>query len=126
MAGITMEFVGFEKIAAAFGEAKNLIQSEVIPYALRYAINLAQQEAKQVCPVRTGFLRDSIHIESTGPTQVSLVASAPYASFVEYGTSRMVGRHFMASGFQVAQPAFIQAITTGLGQIFGFTGRHFA
>lgn len=121
-----MQFVGFDKIAAAFGEAKALVQSQVIPYALQYAINIAQQEAKQVCPVRTGFLRSSIHIESTGPTEVHLVASAPYASFVEYGTSRMVGRHYMASGFQIAQPAFTQAIATGLGQVFGFTGRHFA
>lgn len=123
---VTIEFVGFDKIAASLGEAKNLVMTEVIPYALQYAINIAQQEAKQVCPVRTGFLRDSIHIENTGPTEVKLVASAPYAGYVEFGTSRMTGRHFMQSGFMTAYPAFQQAVSMRISEMFGFTGRHFA
>jgi len=54
------------------------------------AQGLIVQEAQSICPVRTGALRDSIKPEEpddSGKTVVgAVVASAPYAGYVEYGT----------------------------------------
>ena len=56
------------------------------------AQGLIVQEAQALCPVRTGALRDSIAAsepDDTGRTVVgTIVASAPYAGYVEYGTGR--------------------------------------
>ena len=49
--------------------------------------------AQSMAPVRTGFLRDSIHYEVDGLTLV-FEAAAPYAKFVEYG-------HAARSGWKV-------------------------
>ncbi len=57
---------------------------------VKAAQGLIVQEAKDLCPVDTGFLRDSIAAsepDETGKTVVgAVVASAPYSSFVEFGT----------------------------------------
>jgi HK97 gp10 family phage protein len=50
---------------------------------------IALAEAQALCPVDTGFLRDSGHSEvvSDGKTAIATVEfDAPYASYVEYGT----------------------------------------
>jgi HK97 gp10 family phage protein len=52
---------------------------------------LAADEA----PVRTGALRESIHVEPVTATKVRVVASAPYAGFVHDGTSRQKANPFM-------------------------------
>lgn len=50
-------------------------------------IKNACDEAKQIVPVRTGFLRSTIHWVKMALASYSLRASALYAQFVEYGTS---------------------------------------
>ena len=39
--------------------------------------------AKELAPVRTGRLRDSIKADKTNLAQIKVVASAPYAGYVE-------------------------------------------
>ncbi len=59
---------------------------------VKAAQGLIVQEAKDLCPVDTGFLRDSITAgepDETGKSVVgTVVASAPYAGYVEYGTGQ--------------------------------------
>jgi HK97 gp10 family phage protein len=61
--------------------------------------------ARQFCPVRTGFLRSSIELDQpTGAKWVfSLWARAPYAAFVEWGTTRTPPRLFMTHAVQLHQ-----------------------
>lgn len=69
------------------------VESKVTP-GIRAGIGqwqrLIRDEAKLLVPVDTGELRDSIEVqevEDTGKTvRGAVVASAPHASFVEYGT----------------------------------------
>ena len=61
--------------------------------------------ARQLCPVRTGFLRDSIFVEQDGQLRFLVGASAPYASFVEQGTIFMEPQPFI-------RPAMVLARTT--------------
>jgi HK97 gp10 family phage protein len=52
--------------------------------------------ARQLCPVDTGFLRRSIHVEPDSPAlRISVIASAPYAAYVEYGTPHSPAQPFM-------------------------------
>lgn len=53
-------------------------------------------EARANAPVKTGRLRASIGSEDT-PTGAIISAKAPYAGFVEWGTSRMTGRGYMSA-----------------------------
>jgi len=49
-----------------------------------------EADSKRLCPVDTGFLRNSINLNKINDLHYELIASAPYASFVEYGTSAHV------------------------------------
>lgn len=51
-------------------------------------------DARRLCPVDTGRLRDSIDYDVTGDT-VRISASAPYARFVEEGTSTQKAQPFL-------------------------------
>lgn len=69
--------------------------------ALFQASTKVVQTAKQLVPVRTGNLRDSIGLAPgteggrTGTALVSVVATAPYAGYVEFGTVHMAPRPYM-------------------------------
>jgi hypothetical protein len=45
--------------------------------------------ATSLCPVDTGYLLSSINAEIVGTNAIHVEATAPYAQYVEYGTSRM-------------------------------------
>ena len=67
-------------------------------------------QAKQTVPVRTGFLRDSIHhdflagglVSETGP-------DALYGDYVERGTSRMAPQPYMSPSLDAITPMFYAA-----------------
>jgi len=62
------------------------------------------QYAKNNAPVDTGFLRDSIELEQDDEG-VTVYTDAPYAEYLEYGTSEMHPQPFMF-------PALIEPIRT--------------
>lgn len=77
--------------------------------------------ARQRAPVRTGELRDSIHKEGGG-SAATVVASAPYAKYVEYGTSRMSARPFFWPVLEAERPIYLavwREILAGTGQRAG-------
>lgn len=57
------------------------------------ALNI-QREAKHIAPIRTGNLRNSIQAEIE-KEKAYVKAYAPYAHYVEYGTSKMRARPYM-------------------------------
>ena len=75
------------------GDLGRFIEAKLKPgiaASVAEAQGLIVEEAQRLCPVRTGALRDSIHAEDTqetGKTVVgNVVADAPYAAYVEFGT----------------------------------------
>jgi len=87
---------------------------------------LAEAEAKRACPVRTGRLKNSIHAVlpdsfdssypytddqgraydgalemGTKPTEAIVGTNVEYAFWVEAGTSRMQGRHYLRHALEV-------------------------
>lgn len=74
-------------------EHKAELQSKVV-------MNILLKTAKRLTPVRTGFLRASWKLVKHKRLHWSLVNNAPYAGYVEHGTSRFKGRHMLKRALQ--------------------------
>ncbi len=62
--------------------------------AFKAAAEAVADEAKNMCPVDTGMLRDSIEVSSEG-MNASINAGADYAAFVEFGTCKAAAQPFL-------------------------------
>jgi HK97 gp10 family phage protein len=74
------------------------------------------QTANRLVPVRTGFLKSSIVLEETGRWMFRLVARAPYASYVEWGTSRMAARLFMTQAVEFHKPEMWEQVENAVAE----------
>lgn len=73
-----------------------------------------KRDAQILAPVDTGFLRSSISVRTTrrvNDSTAEVTASANYAAFVEFGTSRMSPQPFMIPAFERNKQPFIDALT---------------
>jgi HK97 gp10 family phage protein len=94
------------------------------------AVRMAER-AKEIVPVRTGHLLESINAvfgediedpdSDASPRAfepVQVVADTPYASFVEFGTSKMLPQPFLGPAAEELEPEFLSGvdrILEGLG-----------
>lgn len=76
--------------------------------ALGIMIVNAGSIARQLCPVRTGFLRDSIFALSTGLLEWALGASAWYAEYVEFGTLFTAAQPFILPAIEAVKGMFAE------------------
>lgn len=67
------------------------------------------RNAQAIVPVDTGYLKNSITFDMTGPAEAEVGPSANYAAFVEFGTSRMGPRPYMGPAFDRNVPLLIAA-----------------
>lgn len=89
-----MEGVGAEAVSASAGRCAAL--------------------AREFVPVDTGALQASIHTVSGGKYAASVVASAPYAAMVEYGTSKMAAQPYMLPAAHTAAETFFANARAGV------------
>ena len=79
-----------------------------MPEATKAAAELMRDRAKELAPVGTGALRNSIKSEEEERTAKSVAyvvfAGKFYAPFLEFGTSKMAARPFMRPAFDAVQP----------------------
>mgnify|MGYP005813244235 CR=1 FL=1 len=84
-----------------------------------------EQKAKEVCPVDTGALRNSISLfsgqfesisGSTGflsgfsePAYIEVGPTMDYSIYVEYGTYKMAAQPYMRPAADLVRPQFIEA-----------------
>ncbi len=82
--------------------------SEIDKRALNKAVNEGLADAKSNTPVVTGFMRRSWAATPTVKTnngvEKSLINTAEYASFVNYGHRQEVGRYVPAIGKRLVRP----------------------
>lgn len=97
-------FQGFESFMAKMDRLARINVS----VATREGAEIVKDEAQAIAPVDTGELRDSIHVEEDGDN-ASVVADAPHAVFVEYGTYKMSAQPFMAPAAHNTKGAVAQA-----------------
>ena len=73
--------------------------------------------AQDLCPVDTGFLRDSGHL-SPESDDVAIIFDAPYASYVEFGTYKMEAQPFLRPALDEAQDEALSAIVDSVTSHF--------
>ena len=67
-------------------QLKETVSEEKIAKVLELGAVIIQAEAKRYCPVRYGMLMKSITHHKVNNLTQEIVAGAPYADYVEYGT----------------------------------------
>lgn len=74
------------------------LRAGVLPACSRYLHKCGQnvlEDAKNKCPVRTGALRDSLHISEETPTKVVIADGVEYGVYVTLGTRYQEANPFM-------------------------------
>jgi HK97 gp10 family phage protein len=75
--------------------------------------------AKQIVPVRTGFLRSTIyHQVDPGDLTLEIGATADYALYVEMGTRRMAAEPYIRPAWDAHQDQLYQALVLGIMSAF--------
>lgn len=93
--------------------------------AMKRGLETVRSKTVPLVPVKTGRLKGSLQGFNAGisggsqvgggdaiykieTTKIAIIGyigtNVPYAKFVEYGTSRMSGKHYLTSGFEIAKP----------------------
>ena len=93
---ITIQVEGNEQVQAFFAKAPEAIKRAATKATAEFAKRV-KAEAQAFCPFRTGFLRGSIFYRTLSPMMYLVGAKAFYAGYVEWGTSRFVGRHYLSN-----------------------------
>jgi HK97 gp10 family phage protein len=100
--------VRVERAVEGIGRATEEVLDEVEGLLGRVAGAVAAR-ARDYAPVRTGRLRESIESRRAGRLKYVVRASAPYAGYVEFGTSRTPPRRYMQRALAEALTAFSAA-----------------
>lgn len=111
--GLSVNTDELNRLAIDLGRKADGMDSRTSMIVRKAAFDI-EARAKQLAPVRTGFLRNSIGAKFTGQGfrlySAEVVAEAFYASYVEHGTSRMAPRPFMGPALDAVMPGFVAAM----------------
>jgi HK97 gp10 family phage protein len=89
---IKIEIVGVDKLAKTLSQMEAI--KEPVAEAMELYLEKVVTDAKSIVPVRTGTLQRSIMFTG-GEGEYTVGSRVHYASFVEYGTSRMRPKPFL-------------------------------
>lgn len=107
--GFHIEFTGVSELLQQFQVAGAKAQ-QVTEDTMRTTLGKAQQRSKQLAPVRTGFMQNSIEVYITESTRDRVLgeinAKADYSSFNELGTYKMPARPFVAPAVKASADWF--------------------
>ncbi len=116
MATLTTRLEGVERLTANLRLWQVTRRRAVADVVTEYAALIAR-DAKARAPVDTGALRASIEARTRGvllTLAAEVVAGAPYAIFVEHGTSRMSAQPFLFPAFEAHSLGFYNALKDAL------------
>lgn len=81
-------------------------------------MKIIEEESRNNCPVgegpNAGNLRDSHETLSTGKNEAEVRVNAEYASYVEYGTSKMEAQPFLRPAIESKRKEVMEKIAEGL------------
>ena len=109
---ITCNLEGVEEFKKAVEKLDSAMQRQIHEQLAKWAANV-KDAAKQLAPVRTGYLRSSLYAEIQGWT-AKIGAEASYAGFVEFGTRYMQARPYIYPALQKHLPQLEQIILEAL------------
>jgi len=88
------------------------VQKAIITVGERVA-----DDARKFCPVRTGYLQSTIGLQpDVNKWTFYVVATAPYAIYVEYGTRRMAPRLFVTRAVELHRQELLDEVVRAVGE----------
>lgn len=75
---------------------------------------ILRDEAKRRAPVRTGYLRSNITAAKAGKNAADVISAAPYAAYVEFGTSKMAPRAHLRPAIDATMDDMVATIIEGV------------
>ncbi len=127
---VAARFAGTPGIAGSRGSARFTWRGAEVINALDDAIQAAMQataeaakaEAQSLAPVRTGLLRSSIYADVNAPggsarRTLVLGADAPYALYVELGTSRQAAQPFLRPAIDKIAPKLTENLRAAVRSV---------
>ena len=109
---VTCNLEGVEEFKKAVEKLDSAMQRQIHEQLAKWAANV-KDAAKQLAPVRTGYLRSSLYAEIQGWT-AKIGAEASYAGFVEFGTRYMQACPYIYPALQRHLPQLEQIILEAL------------
>jgi HK97 gp10 family phage protein len=117
---VTCEVEGFEEFKAALERFDSGMQRHVHKQLASWAEDV-KTLAKQLVPVRTGYLRSSIHAKIS-EWVAEIGAEATYALLVEFGTGRMRAQPYLYPSIQEHLPRLERIICEAIDAAKGEAG----
>jgi HK97 gp10 family phage protein len=77
---------------------------------LEAGARIVETHSKLLCPVDTGFLRNSIQVDSVTPQEAIIAPHTEYAEHVEFGTERQAAQPYMRPALDEHEREIVGAI----------------
>lgn len=106
---LKFEVTGLNRLRQALEGASHSIRVAANRVADEEAPKIVER-AREIVPVRTGRLRNSIYWRKTGFLGFEVGATMPYAGFVEYGTRYMRARPYLRPAMKEKLPEIREAL----------------
>jgi HK97 gp10 family phage protein len=81
------------------------------------AATVTASVARQLAPVDTGAMRDSIYVEQKGETRFTVGVKESYATYVEHGTVYQDAQPFLRPAFEFGRKDFEAALRNFLERV---------
>jgi HK97 gp10 family phage protein len=97
--------------------------TQAVQDAIQAVAQRIYDSAMLFVPVRTGYLRSTIAVDSFGKWIFKLLARAPYAPYVEWGTRRIEPRLFMTRALEMHRIELVEEVENGVARAIQDTFR---
>ena len=112
---LEIEVKGTEELMRVL-EGLPLKMREKVDARLGEGAEIVAERAREIVPVRTGYLRSTIMTARRGSLQWRVLAYAFYAKFVEYGTSRMAAKPYLRPALILCRSMIVFLAKRGIAE----------
>jgi len=91
----------------------------VLATELQDAAEEIQYLAQELVPVKTGYLKSTIHVQTFDELSLQVRADAEYAAFVEYGTDKQAAQPFLTPAVEAIFPGLERKIAAAIREEIG-------
>ncbi len=114
-----IQILGIDEILKNNAQLMERAKKETITILDKAALD-TESRAKRICPVDTGRLRASIHVDDPQPFLREVGSTdVEYAIYVEMGTYRSRAQPYMRPAFEAVYPGYQRAIEALARRISG-------
>ena len=110
MPTVRMTVRGGEQLSRNLSRLAGAQQRQAQQDGLEAGARVVETHSKILCPVDTGFLRNSIQVDSVTPVEAIIAPHTEYAEHVEFGTERQAAQPYMRPALDEHEAEILDAI----------------